>query len=45
MNDGLIDLRNAINKKNLKKNAKKQAIFLKKVSTLINNKKVEELTY
>ena len=44
VNDGLIDLRKAINKIELSKNEnpKKQPIFLKKFWTLINNKKVKD---
>ena len=45
VNDGLFDLRKAINKIELSKNKnpKKQPIFLKKFWTLINNKKVKDV--
>ena len=45
VNDGLFDLRKAINKIELpkNKNPKRQPIFLKKFWTLINNKKVKDV--
>ena len=45
VNDGLFDLRKAINKIELSKNKnpKKQPILLKKFWTLINNKKVKDV--
>ena len=44
MNDGLIDLSNAIDKKQLKSRIKK-TILLKKSWTLISNKNVDKLKY
>ena len=44
MNDGLIDLSNAIDKKQLKSQIKK-TILLKKSWTLISNKNVDKLKY
>ena len=44
MNDGLIDLSNAIDKKQLKSQIKK-TILLKKSWTLISNKNVDKLRY
>ena len=47
INDGLIDLRNAVNRKKFLRMTirKKQSILLKKSSTLISNKKVYGLKY